>query len=268
MGQAKVKQYNREQFLLLHPSCCYCGAVATTTDHCPPRGLFPGRIWPEGYEFPCCKPCNERDRFDEQIISVLLQPSVTSEIDNEAWAKTLRSIAINHPEYFAEWMGTSRNETRKSLREFFGEEDGDRRRRDGWGTWTLGTLSNKSLDNFMLKLGQALFYKHTEKICTGKIFAAQMGGPRIQNVYAEIISFFPISSSAARGKIKLSEAFSYDFNVSPTHGAFICLVRFREQFSSIIVGLDEPLASRFALGKELTGFVVRECGSVAPKDHP
>lgn len=65
MGEARIKQYNRRQFLKEHPVCCYCGDAATTTDHCPPRSFFERRGWPEGYEFPACGPCNDEGRMNE-----------------------------------------------------------------------------------------------------------------------------------------------------------------------------------------------------------
>src|SRR5271168_2886590 len=35
MGEAKVKRNRRQELLAAHPFCIYCGAPATTTDHCP-----------------------------------------------------------------------------------------------------------------------------------------------------------------------------------------------------------------------------------------
>jgi hypothetical protein len=72
MGEAKAKISKKAEFLLRHPECIYCGAPATTVDHCPPRCFFAGKHGPEGYEFPACQPCNSGARLDEQALSVLV----------------------------------------------------------------------------------------------------------------------------------------------------------------------------------------------------
>src|SRR6185437_15712623 len=88
-GQAKQKQYSRAQFLLRHPRCAYCGGVATTTDHCPPRSFFLGRVWPETYEFPACGPCNAEGRGDEQILAVLVRVGLSdmTPLELDEWRK-------------------------------------------------------------------------------------------------------------------------------------------------------------------------------------
>ena len=72
MGEGKRRQYSRQHFLAENRYCAYCGAAATTTDHCPPRCFFKRRTWPETYEFPACEPCNDVSRLDEQALAVLV----------------------------------------------------------------------------------------------------------------------------------------------------------------------------------------------------
>jgi hypothetical protein len=64
MGEAKRK---RAAFLLRHPICCFCGGseLATTIDHVPGRVCFPGRAYPETFEFPACDKCQTASRLDE-----------------------------------------------------------------------------------------------------------------------------------------------------------------------------------------------------------
>lgn len=50
----------KARILREHPVCCFCGGVraAITLDHVPPKACFPRGFWPEGFEFPACKRCN------------------------------------------------------------------------------------------------------------------------------------------------------------------------------------------------------------------
>jgi hypothetical protein len=128
MGEARLKTTRRQQLLEAHPRCVYCGAPATTTDHCPPRCFFEGRIWPETYEFPACEPCNASARFDEQALAIVVRAKALSPQSPE-WEKLAQGVKNNQPEIVAEWMNMSRNEQKFALRNTFGRAAGDNLRR-------------------------------------------------------------------------------------------------------------------------------------------
>jgi hypothetical protein len=71
-GETKRRQRDRERSLLDHPRWAYCGELAATMDHCPPRCCFRGRHWPEGYVFTPCSGTQDgrRSSKESQIISV------------------------------------------------------------------------------------------------------------------------------------------------------------------------------------------------------
>ncbi|MBO9689767.1 MAG: hypothetical protein J7598_24465 [Mitsuaria chitosanitabida] len=58
--------------------CIFCGgqAAATTEEHCPPRSLFRGRAWPEGFAFPSCAPCNNGTSDEDLLVQLMasMQP--------------------------------------------------------------------------------------------------------------------------------------------------------------------------------------------------
>jgi hypothetical protein len=57
---------------LLRTHCIYCGAVATTRDHVPPKFLL-GKPLPANLRtVPCCRSCNNEASLDEQYFLVLL----------------------------------------------------------------------------------------------------------------------------------------------------------------------------------------------------
>jgi hypothetical protein len=141
MGQARRKQYSRQEFLQLHPYCCYCGAQATTTDHCPPRCLFENRVWPETFEFPCCGPCNSESRLDEQAVAAI---AISQRMANSGTPKSnemLRGVMNNSPDLVAEWTKNNRRMDQRKALAAYGER-GEAMRQAGWGTINLGPISN------------------------------------------------------------------------------------------------------------------------------
>ena len=48
--------------------CIYCGKVAQTREHCPPRSFFPEHDFPENLRvLPACEECNKGFSHDEEI---------------------------------------------------------------------------------------------------------------------------------------------------------------------------------------------------------
>jgi hypothetical protein len=245
MGEAKRRQYSRREFLGAHRWCAYCGAQATTTDHCPPRSFFLRRIWPETYEFPACSPCNEDGRQIEQVLAVLVRIGLKQdrpEIDKGEWERLVRGVRNNQPEIHAEWMSMTENRRKHSMREAFGP-DGDLMRRDGWGSINIGELTQAMIARFIEKLGKALYYRHNGRPFEGVIYASHFNSlskahpPQLMD---SILGIAPIVSEAKRASQELSDQFIYRFNHSPEHGIIYAVVHFNPQmiFQVIAVGWD------------------------------
>lgn len=176
MGEARVQQFKVQKFLLLHPRCIYCGDKATTVDHCPPKCFFDGRQWPESYEFPACKKCNNEARLDEQALGVLVRVEVfrrKKRSGSDEWKKLLRGTVNNWPQIVAEWKEVSRNRQRRVLRDMFGDL-GDEMRRAGFGTINVGPITRSAIKRFVVKLAKALYYRHTGEILDGVVHASQL----------------------------------------------------------------------------------------------
>src|SRR5690606_1349923 len=56
-----------------------------TVEHCPPRALFQYRVWPDGFEFPCCLECNSGSSDDDLIVALLgrMAPDDSGDIDGK-----------------------------------------------------------------------------------------------------------------------------------------------------------------------------------------
>jgi len=234
MGIAKQKQRSQAAFLKANPICAYCGDTATTVDHCPPRTFFIKREWPETYEFPSCKPCNEEGRSDEQVLAVLIRIKLSGiKITNALeWEKLLQGVANNNPDIAREWIYTKRNETRKYLRKTFGEL-GDEFRRRGYGALNIGPLTREAINRFSCKLGRALYWYHMKKRFSGTIHVGHINGVEWKDEFDKfepVLSLVPNYQETFRSNHPISDQFSYRWNVNVDSGLMLCICRFSEQF--------------------------------------
>jgi hypothetical protein len=246
MGEAKLKSSQRQQFLKAHPRCVYCGAPATTSDHCPPRVFFAGRHWPETYEFPACLGCNAGARLDEQALAVLTRSTLTEtgrDQDRLEWEKLVRGVKNNQPLVVAEWQNVTRNEVKRGLRVAFGSE-GDERRRQGWGLINLGPLTRAMMTRFMIKLAKALCYRHNNHIFDGVVYVHHIDrfSPNTTPEYFKtILSKAPALPEIERNRKSLTSQFNYRFNHSPEHRVLYAVVQFSEQYIFQLIAVNREM---------------------------
>ena len=253
MGEAKQKLNRRQIFLKTHPDCVYCGAGATTSDHCPPRSFFHGRHWPETYEFPACAPCNEGARLDEQALAVLTRSKLTetgNKADREEWEGLVHGVKNNQPHVVAEWQSFSRNEVKRHLRRVFGSE-GDLRRREGWGIIHLGPLTQTMMTRFMIKLAKALYYRHNNHIFDGVIYTHhidRMSQNANPEYFQSILGMAPALPEIERNRKSLTSQFDYRFNHSPEHRVLYAVVQFSEQYIFQLIAISREMDTQLLGG--------------------
>lgn len=248
MGEHRVRQYNRKQYLLHNPFCCYCGTKATTTDHIPTRAYFLQRAWPEGFEFPACDKCNAETRIDEQVVAFILNLSLikSSPAIEELLIKLSRAIMNNAPEILLEWrinLPTSKSAEKRAFREVFGPL-GDHLRLQKYGMIDIGPLTKQRMNRFIRKVAKTLFYKHTGRILDGYILA------NWNNIYTEEIKTlqektknFQIFAKnviiPARANKSTIDQFAYRYAVDPNGEWLFAYVTFSEQAMFELTVLSE-----------------------------
>jgi hypothetical protein len=235
MGEANRKAKRHAAFLRERPQCIYCGAAATTVEHCPARCIFVGRLWPETYEFPACQLCNDEGRLDEQAIAVLVRMKIEdpqNAIERDEWKRLGRGVFNNQPDLVREWQSTTRNDLRRVLRDTFGET-GDQMRREGWGAAHMGPLTQAVLDRFMIRLSKALYYHHNKTIFEGVVYTRHISlldRDATPEFFAHILSGAPTVADTKRGNRQLKDQFIYRFYNDPGLGVLYAVVQFSEQF--------------------------------------
>lgn len=249
MGQAKRKQDRHKQLLADNPYCIYCGAPATTIDHCPPRVFFRDRVAPEGYEFPACKPCNDAARIDEMSLAVLVRSSVEDHGANDPrWERDVRGVKNNNPAIIAEWTSTSQNARRRALREAFGSL-GDTLRAQGYGIANLGPETQAMCERFIARLARALYFHENREVFRGHIRHSMINcllDPRGAARIEQALAVAPKLSVCGRGSESLLDQFAYRFNNSVTQGAMYGVIWFNAQMVFIVLAARDDLMDRLA----------------------
>jgi hypothetical protein len=97
----------KARFLLEHPICCFCGGTraATTLDHVPPKACFPLGFWPDEFEFPSCKDCNNGTSKHDTIFGfysmlVDFNEENRTPADRERFQQLRHEIARRYPEAY------------------------------------------------------------------------------------------------------------------------------------------------------------------------
>ena len=116
-----AQQRRKRAFLNAHQFCAFCGGSkrSTSIEHCPPRALFPGRIWPEGFEFPSCDSCNRGSSGEDLLVAWLARIEFTqlqaSEPDRE-FMNLLETIRYRHPGLLDKMIPTTEEDEELSSR--------------------------------------------------------------------------------------------------------------------------------------------------------
>jgi hypothetical protein len=252
MGEAKNRLRRRDLIIAAHPWCIYCGAQATTTDHCPPRAAFRGRNWPDTYEFPCCAPCNSSARIDELVLAALFRGDFESgdRVHREEWERLVQGVRNNAPHIAAEWHTPSRNEVKRILRLAYGSE-GDERRRQGWSAITMGPLTLEIVQRFMTKLSKALYFKLNGHVLDGVAYTHRIDRLRPENnpeYLAEILRMAPGLPELSRNSKSLYDQFIYRFNHSPEHRVMYAVVQFSVQWMFQLIAVGPEMDAQLIAG--------------------
>jgi len=214
------------KFLVDHPLCCFCGGQtqSETIDHFPTRAFFDKRQWPEGYEFPACKKCNDITRDAELVITALsrVHEQDGSTSNNADVRKALKGLNNNRPDIVKEMMPNPIQQAKYPT------------------ALNIGPKVDKEIKLFGHKLGLALYYFHTGRIVPEK------GGISIPRWYSnaeqlegKVPRFIGQQVYLERQKIDLSDQFNYEYTADEEKNMAVFVTSFRFSFLIPIIATED-----------------------------
>jgi len=243
---SSARQSRRKAFFAAHPHCIFCGGTypASEFDEVPPRALFQGRVWPEGYRFPACVSCNNGSHKADEFLTflALCAEDPTNDNDLAARHKTIRSIA--RARGLGKELIASARDVRNACNRYGLKLSPGMTTADVPALTLSGPRAKTLLSTSATKLACALHYKHA-----GKAIPSHGGILFYLVTNAEILGRGPLDLEAipfnrvnpSRGSQVLTDRFEYLWSVSDDKSLGLYAVRFEQSFSMVIaVSTDDP----------------------------
>jgi len=236
-----------------HP-CIFCGGqrIASTEEHCPPRALFRGKQWPEGYAFPACEECNGGTSDDDLIVAFLANLNEAGSADKGAGL--MYQVNRQFPGFVKAMFVRTAVQARKLARKT-GLRPGPGETYQELPIVRLPVEAHRSVGVLAAKLTKALYFKQTSKIFPadgGIMFqwftnAQKMEHGRI--VLLDALSHFAaMSSPKRRGGKDLTDQFDYKYSVDVPGELHILQVVFGDVFG--FVSILSQVSGRLELMEE------------------
>jgi hypothetical protein len=259
MGERSRK---RQEFLRQHPLCCFCGGTlpSATIDQVPSRQLFNNRAWPEGYEFPACKVCNEATRHEEQVVAMLARayPDPQTEEGQEEMRRIVEAVAFNYPAVLQE-MKPSARQVRNVLKSRGIEKESGKATADYPFLAVDGPLVTHCVTQVAIKLFCALHYKHTAVIVPSDGGLAFQWRSNLQvfdgAIPEDFVTALGQQPTLQRCNTSLGDQFFYRFATYSEIKASLFLVWFRQSFAMFECVQED--ASKFPQIEKMTIFPPR-----------
>ncbi|WP_038167031.1 hypothetical protein [Thiomonas sp. FB-6] len=160
MGQ---KARRRATFFAEHPYCIFCGGgvAATTIEHCPPRGMFRERAWPDGFAFPACDTCNKESSDADLLVAFLKRCADPGDTPEATGALgTIKATRKQLPEVLQQMgRGHSSAIEARRLNRLFGTRPGPGELHQDVAPTRLPEEIHDAMPVFAKKLAKGLFYR-------------------------------------------------------------------------------------------------------------
>jgi hypothetical protein len=247
MGERK-----KRRDALLGKPCIFCAGEnsSTTTDHQPPRVFFVNRQWPEGYEFPACRLCNQDTRITEKRLGLIvrLDPTLSDNSTEFREARELMQDMHQHdPTFMAQFKKEiSYEEAARILNGYGIEYERDDHGQVDLPIVSFPTVLARDLNKYFEKLGKALHYKHTQQIVPKtagfKVHWETNATIAESEVDAHMIALCNGLGLTQRNRKSLHDQFVYRYEASENGNLGAYLVKFRFTLSvSILIAFDGSL---------------------------
>ena len=243
MGEAKLR---KEKLIAAGHLCIFCGGqrIATTEEHCPPRALFRGKRWPEGYVFPACEDCNGGTSDDDLMISFLANLTQVGSADKGTGL--MYQVNKQFPGFLKAMFERTAVQARKMARKT-GLRPGPGETYQELPIVKLPVEAHRCVSVLAAKLTKAIYFKQTSEIFPtegGIMFqwftnAQKMEHGRI--VLLDALSHFAaMSAPKRRGGKDLTDQFDYKYSADKPGELHILQVVFGEVFGFVSIFSQVP----------------------------
>lgn len=239
----------RRKFLAEHPICAFCGGQShsMTIEHCPPRAMFQDRLWPEGFEFPACKDCNQGTGNQDLLIAMFARMNPFEEKgDADGRLEGLmRMVNKQYPGMF-EKITPSASEARRHNREL-GLKPALGQTHQESGMVKVPEELHEAVCVLAKKLAKGIFYRETRHIFPDEgclllnwftnADLVRDGKYIVFDLLKKISGEVPPTVRAGK---YLRDQFEYKLSISPEQNVFILQARFGAAFGLAVFGSTIP----------------------------
>ena len=235
MARPKIEEFRKQ-----HPHCCFCGGneETETRDEVPPRSMFLEKVWPEGYQFPACKKCNQGSRLQDQLLALISRISVLDQ-HQEPIQSQIIAINNNQPQNLPRTTNSS-IEAKKLLRALGISKPAGTFAAD-YPVALVPAETMREIDLVCLKLFCALYYMHVGKIVPRSSRVAiltttnqilDLEDPFGWQMHETLVN----RPRIARGTKDLTDQFNYRWGLEPATGDFACSFHLRMSVFGMMIG--------------------------------
>jgi len=240
---------HRRKFLGEHPRCAFCGgeAIATTIEHCPPRSMFQFRLWPEGFEFPACEPCNV-GTDDQDLLVAMMARMDPFELRGNLDGKhvgLMKAANRQFPGLFEKMM-PSASEARRSNRELgLHPEPGQTHQETG--TVKVPDEFHTAVCVLARKLSKGIYYRDAGRpfpddgcLLLNWFTNADILRDGKYMVFDLLKELGGTAPPLQRGGTYLNDQFEYKLSLSPEKDILVLQAKFGNAFGFVVFGSTLP----------------------------
>jgi len=235
---------HRQKFLKEHSVCAFCGAKATSIEHCPPRAMFQFRQWPEGFEFPSCEACNQGTANHDLLIAMIARMDPIADQGNldGKLAGIMKNASKQHPELFKKMM-PSANEARQHNREFRLQPNTGQTHQEVSSAVKIPNELHDAVCIFARKLAKSIFYQETQTpfpangcLISNWFTNAQLLSTGKYLVFDILKELGGLAPALQRTGKYLNNQFEYKLSLSTEKDILVLQARFGNSFGFVVFG--------------------------------
>lgn len=205
--------------------------------------MFQFRLWPEGFEFPSCEPCNQGSDDDDLLIAMLARMDpfeLKGDLDGKQ-VGLMKAVNRQFPGLFEKMM-PSATEARRSNRELGLQPAPGQTHREA-GPVKVPKEFHDAVCVFARKLSKGIYYREAGVAFPGDgcllltwFTNADILRTGKYPAFDALKELAGVAPPLQRGGTYLNDQFEYKLSISPERDVFVLQARFGHSFGVVIFG--------------------------------